>query len=152
MKTAHKLGVLIGILVALFLLLVPARGRAEQFEKFGDIVVHYNALSSDQLPPETAKAYGFARSSRKGLLNIAVQKDATPQPQPLSATVKASATNLLGQRVDVAVKEIKDGDSIYYLGEFPVAGTDTLHFAVEVTPAGASAPLKLKFSKDYVTD
>jgi hypothetical protein len=152
MKLAHKAGVLVGILIALFLLLAPARGRAEQFEKFGDVVVHYNALSSDQLPPEVAKAYGFARSSRKGLINIAVQRDAKPQPQALEAFVKASATNLLGQRVDVAVKEIKEGDSIYYLGEFPVAGTDTLHFAVEVTPAGASAPLKLKFSKDYVTD
>lgn len=152
MKLAHKVGVLVGALIALLLLVVPARGRAEQFEKFGDIVVHYNALSSDQLPPEVAKAYGFARSSRKGLINIAVQKDVKPQPQALQAQVKASATNLLGQRVEVTVKEIKEGDSIYYLGEFPVAGTDTLQFAVEVTPSGASTPLKLKFSKNYVTD
>ncbi len=152
MKLAHKIGVLVGMLIALFLLLVPAHGRAEQFEKFGDVVVHYNALSSDQLPPEVAKTYGFARSSRKGLINIAVQKDTKPQPQALEALVKASATNLLGQRVDVTVKEIREGDSIYYLGEFPVAGTDTLNFSVEVTPAGATAPLKFKFSKNYVTD
>ena len=50
------------------------------------------------------------------------------------------------------MREIKEDGSVYYLGEFPVAGTDTLRFAVEVTPQGASAPLKLDFSKDYVTD
>ena len=50
------------------------------------------------------------------------------------------------------MREIRDGDAIYYLGEFSVSGSDTLRFAVQVTPQGASAPLKLDFSKDYVTD
>ena len=140
-------------LITLVLLLMPTRGSGEQFQKFGDVTVHYNALASDQLPADVARAYGFSRSSHRGLINIAVQKDDGPSPpQPVPATVKASATNLLGQRVDVAVREIKEDGSVYYLGEFPVAGTDTLRFAVEVTPQGASAPLKLDFSKDYVTD
>lgn len=153
MKLAHKLGLLVGALITLVLLLMPTRGSGEQFQKFGDVTVHYNALASDQLPADVARAYGFSRSSHRGLINIAVQKDdGTAPPQPVPATVKASATNLLGQRVDVAVREIKEDGSVYYLGEFPVAGTDTLRFAVEVTPQGASAPLKLDFSKDYVTD
>jgi hypothetical protein len=100
-----------------------------------------------------AKSYGFVRSSHKGLLNIAGQRDTgTPAPTAISAAVKAVATNLVGQRVEVSVREIKDGDAIYYLGEFPVAGSDTLRFAVDVTPQGASSALKLAFSKDYVTD
>ena len=151
MKLAHKLGVLIGVLTAL--LLAPERGQAEQFQRFGDVVVHYNALSSDQLPPEVAKTYGFARSSRKGLLNIAVQREAGSAPaRAIAARVEARASNLMGQRIPVSVREVRDGEAIYYLGEFAVAGTDTLRFEVEVTPEGATAPLKLRFSKDYVTD
>ncbi|HOV56568.1 MAG TPA: DUF4426 domain-containing protein [Rhodanobacteraceae bacterium] len=151
MKLAHKLGVLIGVLAAL--LLAPERGQAEQFQRFGDVVVHYNALSSDQLPPEVAKTYGFARSSRKGLLNIAVQREAGSAPaRAIAARVEARASNLMGQRIPVSVREVRDGEAIYYLGEFAVAGTDTLRFEVDVTPEGATAPLKLRFSKDYVTD
>ena len=151
MKLAHKLGVLIGVLTAL--LLAPERGQAEQFQRFGDVVVHYNALSSDQLPPEVAKTYGFARSSRKGLLNIAVQREAGSAPaRAIAARVEARASNLMGQRIPVSVREVRDGEAIYYLGEFAVAGTDTLRFEVDVTPEGATAPLKLRFSKDYVTD
>jgi len=152
MKLAHKIGLLVGVLITLALLLLPTRGGAEQFQKFGEVTVHYNALSSDQLPPDVAKSYGFARSSHKGLLNIAVQRDNGCAVLPLVAAVKATATNLAGQRVDVSVREIKDGDTVYYLGEFPVAGSDTLRFAVEITPDGATTPLKLAFSKDYVTD
>ena len=149
MKIAYKLGLILG--AAITLLLVPARGRTEQLQKFGDVVVHYNALSSDQLPPEVAKTYGFQRSSRRGLINIAVQRDGTT-PQPLAAAVKATAVNLAGQRTDVTMREIKEGDAVYYLGEFPVAGTDTLRFTVDVTPTGAAKALNIKFSKDYVTD
>jgi hypothetical protein len=152
MKLAHKIGLLVGALITLALLLLPTRGSAEQFQQFGDVTVHYNALSSDQLPPDTARTYGFARSSHKGLLNIAVQRDNAGAISPLVAAVKATATNLAGQRVDVSVREIKDGDAVYYLGEFPVAGSDTLRFAVEITPDGATSPLKLAFSKDYVSD
>lgn len=140
-------------LAATCLLLLPTCGWAEQFQKFGDVVVHYSALSSDQLPPEVARTYGFARSSHKGLLNIAVQREAgAAAPQAIAAKVDARATNLLGQKIPVSVREIRDGDAIYYLGEFAVAGTDTLRFEVDVTPAGATAPLTLRFSKDYVTD
>lgn len=152
MKLAHLFGKVIA-LVAVGLLLLPAGAGAEQFQKFGDVVVHYSALSSDQLPPEVAKTYGFARSSHKGLLNIAVQREAgTAAPQAIAAKVEARATNLLGQKIPVSVREIRDGEAIYYLGEFAVAGTDTLRFDVTVTPEGASAPLSLRFSKDYVTD
>jgi hypothetical protein len=150
MKLAHKIGLVIGS--ATLLLLAPARGRAEQVQAFGDYVVHYSALSTDQLSPDVAKAYAIARSSRRGLLNIAVQKNATPLPIATTATVKATASNLAGQRTEVAMREVKDGDAIYYLGEFPVSGTDTMNFTVDVAPAGAPKAYTLKFNKNYVTD
>ena len=56
MKLAYKIGLLAG---ATLLMLLPARGRAEQVQRFDDYQVHYNALSSDMLPAEVAAQYKF---------------------------------------------------------------------------------------------
>ena len=152
MKTAFKIGLVAG--AAMLLMLMPARGRAEQFEKFDGYTIHYNAFSADQLSPDTARAYQLQRSSHRGLVNITVQKDgAEGQPAPVTAKVTGSAVNLSGQRAALAVKEIKEDDAVYYLGEFPVGrGNDTFRFEVDVQPAGTAKPYTLKFSKNYVTD
>ena len=147
MKTAFKIGLVAG--AAMLLMLMPARGRAEQFEKFDGYTIHYNAFSADQLSPDIARTYQLQRSSHRGLVNITVLKD----DKPVNATVSGNAANLSGQRSALAVREIKEDDAIYYLGEFPVGrGTDTFRFRIEVTPAGASKPYTLEFSKNYVTE
>ncbi|MEO8669898.1 MAG: DUF4426 domain-containing protein [Tahibacter sp.] len=151
MKLIWKLGLAIG--VAITLLLLPARVQSEQLETFDGFLVHYNALSSDQLPPEVAKTYGLQRSSHRGLLNITVQKDnGAAAATPLGAVVNAYASNLAGQRTEVPMREIREDDAIYYIGEFSVAGSDTLSFEVRIKPSGASSSHTLKFSKNYVTD
>ncbi|MCE5234293.1 MAG: DUF4426 domain-containing protein [Mizugakiibacter sp.] len=149
----HALRVtLIGAVLALLLLLVPRGAAAAQAERFGDYIVYYSALATDQLPPEVAKTYGFVRSSHRGLLNIAVKRGAVDATAvAVAAAVSGSATNLANQRTTVDFREIRDGDAIYYLGEFPVSGTDTMRFELKVTPAGGP-PHALRFSKNYVTD
>ena len=150
MKTAYKIGLVAG--AAMLMLLLPARGRAEQLEKFDGYVVHYNALSADQLAPEVAQAYKLQRSSHRGLVNIAVQKDVA-EATPVAASVSGHATSLSGQRSNLTVREVKEDGAIYYLGEFPIgSGTDTFRFQIDVKPEGASRPYVLKFSKNYVTD
>lgn len=152
MKTAYKIGLVAG--AAMLLMLLPARGRAEQLEKFDGYIVHYNALSADQLAPEVAQAYKVPRSSHRGLVNITVQKDnGTAEPTPVAAAVSGTAANLSGQRSNLALREIKEDGAIYYLGEFAVgSGTDTWRFQIDVRPEGAARTHTLKFSKNYVTD
>ena len=58
MKLAYKIGLLAG--AALLLFLLPERVRSEQVQRFGDYLVHYNALSSDMLPAQVAAQYGIA--------------------------------------------------------------------------------------------
>lgn len=152
MKTAFKIGLVAG--AAMLLMLMPARGRAEQFEKFDGYTIHYNAFSADQLTPETARTYQLQRSSHRGLVNVTVLKDGEGgQTAAVTASVSGNAINLSGQRTALAVKEIKEDDAIYYIGEFPVGrGSDTLRFQIDVTPTGAAKPYTLKFSKNYVTE
>lgn len=149
MKLAYKIGLLAG--TAILLLLLPARGRTEQVQRFDGYLVHYNALSSDLLPAQVAAQYKIPRSSKQGLLNIAVQK-AGDEPVPVAAEIRGTVANLAGQRSDVAVREIREADAIYYLAEFPVRGSDTLSFDLRITPAGSTRPYTLKFSKNYVTE
>lgn len=151
MKLAYKLA--LAAAVVLLLLLFPARGRAEQVQRFDDYQVHYNALSADMLPAEVARQYRFARSSKQGLVNIAVQQlDAAGQAVPVAASVSGTAANLAGQRSALTLREIREADAVYYLGEFDVRGSDTLNFDLDIRPAGSSRSYKLKFSKNYVTD
>lgn len=149
MKLAYKIGLLAG--TAILLLLLPARGRTEQVQRFDDYLVHYNALSSDLLPTQVAAQYNIPRSSKQGLLNIAVQKSGA-EPVPVAAEIRGTVANLAGQRSDIAVREIREADAIYYIAQFPVRGSDTLSFDLRITPAGGTRPYTLKFSKNYVTE
>jgi hypothetical protein len=147
MKLAYKFS--LAVATVLLLALFPSRGRSEQVQKFEQFQVHYNALSADMLPAEVARQYQFARSSKQGLVNIAVQKlDGTPVPARISGT----ATTLAGQRTELVMREIREADAVYYLGQFPVRGRDTLSFKLDITPEGSARSFALTFSKNYVTD
>lgn len=148
MKLAYKIAL---TAAALLLLLFPARGRTEQVQRFDGYLVHYNALSSDMLPAQVATQYQIPRSSKQGLLNIAVQK-AGDEPVPVAAEIRGTVANLAGQRSDIVVREIREAEAIYYLAQFPVRGSDTLSFDLRITPAGGTRPYTLKFSKNYVTE
>lgn len=150
MKLAYKIGLLVGAAVLLFLL--PSRGRGEQLQRFDDYVVHYNALSADMLPAEVAAAYKIPRSSKQGLLNIAVQRTDGAEPVAVAARISGSVANLAGQRSEMTVREIREADAIYYLAEFPVRGSDTLNFDLRIAPTDSTRSYTLKFSKNYVTE
>lgn len=136
----------------LLMLLAPRAAAAGQSERYGPYVVYYSALSTDMLTPDVARTYGFVRSSHQGLLNIAIKRDnGSGDGQAVSGTISGSATNLTGQRVPVEFLQVKEGDAIYYLGTFPISGSDTVRFDLNVAPAGDVAH-KLVFSRDYVTD
>ena len=135
----------------LLLLCIPRAAAAGQSERFGNYTVYYSALSTDMLTPDVARAYGLVRSSHQGLLNIAIKRGADGEGSAVTGTVRGSAVNLSGQRVPVEFHEVKDGEAIYYLGTFPVSGSDTMRFELTVAPQGDAAH-RLSFSRDYVVD
>lgn len=149
MKTVYKIVSLASAVITT--LLMGSTSQGQQSQAFGDVIVHYAALAGNQLPAEAARTYGFERSAGHGLLTVAVQTNDT-EAMSLAATIVASATTLSGHRIDIPMRELREGGSISYLGQFSVEGRDTLRFSLEVTPTGVRAPLALTFSKDYVDD
>jgi len=120
---------------------------------FGKHVVHANALTTNQLTPEVAAAYKIVRSDKSAMLNVVVvEKDGTAEGKPVSATVNVSAANLTGQLKAVEMREIRDGDNIYFIGETSIANQETLIFEVDVMPEGHDEPLLFTYSQKFYVD
>ncbi len=125
------------LLAALCLCSVAVAAHAEIAQKFGPLEIHYNALTTDDLLPEVARAYKIERSKTRGLVTMAVLKqNKVGVPTPVEAKIAVYATNLNQQLAHVTMREIKEGTAIYYLGEFRVAPPDTLKFTASVEVAG----------------
>lgn len=151
MRTAHKIGLLVIVIVVMLLaLLLPRAGHADQSTAFGDVVVRYSAISTDQLFADSARRYGIARSVRNGLVNIAVEQKAGGEL--IAATVSGSVTDLTGHGKPIRFRETRDEGAIDYLGEFPIDASGTYVFTINVTPPGRAQPYVVKFNRDYVLD
>ncbi len=136
-RSLHRL-----LLAGLWLLLsLPA--QAEQAARFADVDVHYVVFNTLFLQPEIARRYQVTRAGNRALLNLSVlDKEGVPQTAQLSAWF----TNLLGQRTDLQLREVQDGEAIYYLAEFRYSDQDQLRFYVQVT-TGAGQRHSFDFSQ-----
>ncbi|HAJ91160.1 MAG TPA: DUF4426 domain-containing protein [Gammaproteobacteria bacterium] len=140
-------------LLAGMLLLFPLAATAENSKDFGQYVIHYNAMATDFLPPEIARQYRITRSRNRGMLNITVLKKILGSPgQPVHARVEVTANNLAGQTRRIHTREIRDGNAIYYIGEFGVANEETMKFTVRARPQGAQEEVEVEFSQDFYTN
>lgn len=119
---------------------------AERLQKFADLDVHYSAFNSGFLQPEIASAAGIVRGKTQGVLNISVLKGGKAQP----ATIKAQVRNDLGQVRALSFREVREGEAIYYLSQFPF-DKETLHFKVDVQSGGG--PLNsFEFDQEFFPD
>lgn len=141
------------LLALLFSLGLTLPVMAGQAEDLGDYLVHYNTINTSLLSPEVARAYGIQRSGTRALLNIAVLKKSDDGLNlPSTARVRASATNLAGQRRDLEMQEIQDQDAIYYIGTFRMHNEETLNFRIQVQPEGQGRTHEFNFRQQFYTD
>ncbi len=116
----------------------------------GDHVVHFSAQSTDQLPPEVARAYNIVRSKNRAMLNVSVLSKADNRPVSASVTVKT--VNLTGQLKNITMRQIDEQDAIYYIGEVPVANRETLIFDISIMPEGVDTASDVRFKRQFFTD
>jgi len=137
-----------GIPAVLALLSGPA--LADSSRDFGNYEVHFNALTTDMLSPAVARQYGIARSGNRGMINVVVLKKTLGTPgQPVKADLQAMGTNLTGQIKDISLREIDEGNAIYYLGEFSVIHQETVDFDIRVRPAGSNDTYHVRFRHQF---
>jgi len=120
---------------------------------FGDYVLHFNALSTDQLPPEVARAYNIVRSKNRAMLTVSIIKNVENAPDVSQAgTVSATAANLTGQIKNLTLREIREDDAIYYIGDVAVANSETLVFKIDAVPENQTDRLSVRFSRQFFAD
>ena len=130
---------------------VPQAEPAEaSFVDIGDHIVHFSAQSTDQLPPEVARAYNIVRSKNRAMLNVSVLKGDSNTPVTADITVKT--VNLTGQLKNVTMRMIQEQEAIYYIGETPVANQETLIFDISVKPDGVDEASDVRFKRQFYTN
>lgn len=121
-------------------------------QTFGDYTIYYSAFTSDSLQPSMAKLYKIVRSKNRALLSISIQKKSlAPIGSPVKADVKVEATNLTGQLKNIEVREVDEGNAVYYISEFHVAHEEILDFTLTATSKEFKKPLVVKFRQKFYT-
>jgi len=131
----------------------PAEAAEVSSKNFGDYVLHFNAISTDQLEPDVARAYSIARSKSRAMLNVTILKVVEDGAGvAVAGTVNVSAANLTGQIKNLTVRQIQEGDAIYYIGDVAIANGETLIFDIDATPVDETRRLSVRFSRQFFTD
>lgn len=134
-------------------LLLCCAAIAENSTRTNGYIIHHNALTTDTLSPAVASNYSIQRSKGRGMVNISIIKEQQGTTgMPVSANVKLAARNLLGQKREIPVREIREEQAIYYIADFPVGNREQLVFDVKVLPEGSSYPLAATFKQEFFTD
>lgn len=131
------------------LALIAVNAKAE-IQKFGDLDVNYNVITTDTLAPQVAKAYGIKRSKNRLLLTVASSRlDEKGLPRTVDAEVKAYTVNMIAQHRKINMRRISEGEAIYYVGDFGYTTPGFLRFTVNVTEPGSTKPHKIEFQRNF---
>lgn len=131
----------------------PARPSESTQTDFGDLEVHYNAVRTDLLTPEVARAYGIERSPNRVLLNVAMlRKSPGAASLPVDGTVRVDAHNLNGQLKSMTMRRVQEGPAIYFIGEVGISGDEILVFNINVEPATGGGRHEVQFKREFNAD
>ncbi len=139
----------LGLPLALMLALLPSAARAQGQTVRGPFTIHYSALPSTLITPEVARNSGITRSASRGLLTLAILRDSDGRSTAVTATINAASINSVGQRQSLRMREVREGEAIYYLGEPRIVDGESLDFEILITPLGASEAIELRFTQAF---
>jgi hypothetical protein len=111
---------------------------------FGDLRVHYNALSTLSLNDAVAREYGVSKDAGTGLIVVALRRIAGGEEQAAEGEVSATAYDLQGARQQIAFKAVKTGDYTDHIGIFDIHPRDSYRFEVTLKANGRSEVVKFQ--------
>ena len=141
--------------LTLLLALVPLLTQAETrySERVDDYTIHFNAITTDKLHPDVARAYDIRRSGNRAVVTVSVLKDVMGAPaEPVPARVTGGWRNLVGHASRLRMREVKDGAAIYYIDTLSVQDEDTVTFNLNIRPQGAERDYEVDFRRRFYTE
>jgi uncharacterized protein DUF4426 len=120
---------------------------------FGEYVLYFNAINTDQLSPEIAGEYNIVRSKSRAMLNVSIHhKLANGSTEAVEGAVSASAVNLNGQLKTMTLRKVPEETAIYYIGELAITDGEVLIYTIDATPQGEASRFTVRFKKQFFVD
>jgi hypothetical protein len=130
---------------ALFVLaFFPGLVVGQQSETFGPFELHYSVVNTTFLQPEIAASYGITRGKKRAILNLAVRENLADGSTARAMVLQGRTWDLI-QSQSLEFKEIREGESIYYIAEFAFINEEWRFFEVNFRPTGADQTYTFKF-------
>jgi Domain of unknown function (DUF4426) len=120
----------------------------EAVSRIGDVTIRANLAPTASLNEAVARSYGIERGDRRLMLLVSVRKGPDGQDVSQPAAITASVANLHGQRRDMAMREVRTGEFLDYVGVTEVSPPDTLTFDLKIVREGGVAST-MSFSRDF---
>ena len=120
----------------------------EAVSRVGDVIIRANVLPTANLNDTVARSYGIPRSDNTLLLLVAVRQGPDGQETALPATITAGVATLHGQRTEIAMRALRTGELVDYVGTVDVSPPDTLSFDIKIVREGAATET-MAFSRDF---
>jgi len=116
--------------------------------------IYYNAIITDNLSLEVAKAYKVTRSKNRAMLTVSIRKGSNiMKAKAVEALVTAQAVNRNFQLKTLEMRRIEEGTgdskAIYYLDDFKFANQETFTFTIKVTPEHKGKEHEIKFEQQF---
>lgn len=122
-------------------------------KRVDEYIIYYNAFNSSFLQPEVAKNYKIPRTGTTGVLNVSIHKaNDENRPDAISANVQGRARNQISQYEDLAFREIKEGNAIYYLADFQFRPQEEIDLKFTIRIPGRSEPIEIELDKKFYKD
>lgn len=116
-----------------------------------DVLVRATVVPASRLDAAMARRYGIERDARTVLLVVGMRRGEAARERSVAGDVRASVSDLLGNRQQVVLREVHDAGFIDYVGTARVSPPDTLRFEVRARPDDAPATT-LRFHRDFFPD
>ena len=114
----------------------------------GDVTIRASAVPTSALGAAVASQYGIARSDDTVLLLVAVRTGAEGQEVSVPAQVRATVTDLSGQRQELPMRELRSGELLDYIGTVDVSAPDTLRFDLRIVREGGKVS-SMRFTREF---
>jgi len=125
----------------------------ESHKDFGDYILYFNAINTDQLTPDIAKQYGIVRSKSQAMLNVSIHRKLQGGgTEAVTGAVTASAVNLNAQLKAMTLREIREDKAIYYIGELPITDGEVLIYTIDATPGNDPSRFTVRFKKQFYVE
>ena len=142
----HSLLILCAIAAA-----APTLVVAQHSHDMGRYIVHYSAMPSDALDPTVTAKLGISPAPDRGVLNVAIAAKNNGSVSPVTAAVTADVIDPYGNISMLPMREIEDGEVVYYVAEFAIRSNKILEFQLTIRPQGAGLPYSMSFQKQFMS-